>query len=164
MAVLSIRLFPDPVLRTKSRAVRPEEPGVPNLIRDLTETLCAQFGGIGIAAPQVGRPDRVIVVDVSPRDPSKKREIMINPEIRRLEGEVLTREGCMSLPDYTATVKRAARVLIEWTDERGKHRRRLSTGIEAICLQHEVDHLNGILFIDRVTSLKTDVFPRRRRK
>ena len=86
---------------------------------------------------------------------------MINPRIRRTEGEALSREGCMSLPDYTANLIRAACVWIEWTDKNGKRHEKMTEGIEAICLQHELDHLHGKLFIDRVASLKTDVFPRK---
>ncbi len=164
MAVLPIRLFPDPVLRSKSKPLPKGPSGVELFLKNLVETLYAQPGGIGIAAPQVGEARRVIVVDVSSKDPSRRREIMINPVIRQMEGEVLSREGCMSLPDYTGNVIRAARLSIEWTDERGKRQRRLATGIEAICLQHELDHLNGILFIDRISSLKTDIFPRKRRR
>lgn len=161
MAVLPIRLFPDPLLRKRAKptiALNPCE-----FLKDLLETLYAQPSGIGIAAPQVGIDRRVVVVDVSSRDSSKHREILFNPVILRQEGEVISREGCMSLPDYTASIKRSSRVLIRWTDERGRKRKKWSEGIEAICLQHEVDHLNGILFIDRVASLKTDVFPRKRR-
>lgn len=133
------------------------------LVKHLTQTLYAQPGGIGIAAPQVGEPVRVILVDVSPRDPSKKLEVMINPKILRLEDEVLSREGCMSLPDYTANLKRYNKAWVEWTDLKGRRRRKAASGIEAVCLQHEIDHLNGRLFIDRVISLKTDVFPRKKR-
>ncbi len=167
MAVLSIRLFPDPVLRKRSKPVDSKSQKTQEtqgFIKDLTETLYKQPGGIGIAAPQVGEAQRVIVVDVSPRDPSKRREVMINPRILRQEGEVLSREGCMSLPDYTANIKRFARVLVQWLDQKGVRQQRWAEGIEAICLQHEVDHLNGVLFIDRVASLKTDVFPRKKKK
>ncbi len=163
MPVLAVRLFPDSVLRKPSKAVSWEKPAVQQLIRDLVQTLYAQPGGIGIAAPQVGKPLRVIVVDVSPKDSSKAREIMINPRFLRLEGEILSREGCMSLPDYTANVRRFAQGIIEWTDEKGRRKKRAVQGIEAICLQHELDHLDGKLFIDRVTSLKTEVFIRKRR-
>lgn len=163
MPVLPICLFPSSSLRTPSKPADWKNPNTQRLIKDLVETLYAQRGGIGIAAPQVGRNSRVIVVNVSPRDPTKKCEIMINPKITRSEGEVLSREGCMSLPDYTANVIRRTKVKAEWMDAHGKRCERTFSGIEAICLQHEIDHLNGILFIDRVASLKTDVFPRRRR-
>lgn len=164
MAVLPIRLFPDPILRRPSEPADRKNRRTQALIKDLTETLDKQPAGIGIAAPQVGEAQRVIVVDVSPRDPSKARQIMLNPRILRQEGEVLSREGCMSLPDYTANVKRAERVLIQWVDEKGARHEKWTEGIEAVCLQHEIDHLNGVLFIDRVASLKTDLFPRRKKK
>jgi peptide deformylase len=164
MAVLPIRLFPDPILRTRSKPVVQGDLPATSFLKDLVDTLYAQPSGIGIAAPQVGEARRIVVVDVSARDPAKRREILINPFVRRTEGEVLSREGCMSLPDYTGNVKRAARVWIEWRDEKGRLRSRLAGGIEAICLQHEIDHLNGVLFIDRISSLKTDIFPRKRRR
>lgn len=164
MAVLSLRLFPDPLLRQRAKQAEVGDPALRRFVKDLTETLYAQPAGIGIAAPQVGKGERVIVVDVSPKDPSKGREVMLNPEILAQEGEVWSREGCMSLPDYTGNVKRSARLLVEWRDPEGRRHKRWTGGIEAICLQHEIDHLNGILFIDRIASLKTDVFPRRRRR
>jgi len=160
MAVLPIRLFPDLILRKHSQFVGSINREIRRFLNDLIETLYAQPSGIGIAASQVGEAARIIVVDVSPRDPSKKRHILINPVILKTSGEVLSREGCMSLPDYTANVKRAEKAYVEWLDESGRRHRKWATGIESICLQHEVDHLNGILFIDRVGSLKTDVFPR----
>lgn len=121
-----------------------------------------QTHGIGIAAPQCGLHLRIALVDVSAREPHKCLLKLINPEIKRQEGEILSREGCMSLPDYTANVKRFSKVWIEWMDSDGRMREKATEGIEAICLQHEIDHLNGILFIDRAGSLKTDVFPRRK--
>ncbi len=163
MAVLPIRFFPDPVLRKPSKTLKISPRLEKGFLKNLIETLEAQPHGIGIAAPQVGEGIRLIVVDVSPRDPTKHREVMINPVIRRLEGHVLSREGCMSLPDYTANVNRSQKALVEWTDLTGKRRQKMTGGIEAICLQHEIDHLNGVLFIDRVASLKTDVFPREKK-
>ena len=165
--ILPIRLFPDPVLRKKSRPVRLAQMGqqkIHTVIENLKETMYAQPSGIGIAAVQVGITKKIVVLDVSARDPSKHLMLMINPILLEREGEILSREGCMSLPDYTADLKRSTRVVVEWQDEEGKRHRKSSSGIEAICLQHEIDHLNGILFIDRVASLKTDVFPRQRRK
>ena len=163
MAVLQIRLFPDPILRKRCTAVNPSDPKLRFLSKDLEHTLYAQTGGIGIAAPQVGIDKRLILIDISSKDPTKHLEVMINPVILVQEGEVLSREGCMSLPDYTANVKRFERLQLEWTDIRGWKKEKTAHGIEAICIQHEIDHLNGMLFIDRVVSLKTDVFPRQRR-
>ena len=164
MAVLPILLFPDSLLRKRSRPVGQGDRDIEEFLKRLTETLYAQPGGIGIAAPQVGEAKRIVIVDVSLKDSSKHPLVMINPKIRGLEGEVLTREGCMSLPDYTANVSRAERVAVEWTDTRGHRHQKIASGIEAICIQHEVDHLDGLLFIDRVGSLKTDIFVRGARR
>ena len=163
MRIYPIRLFPDPVLRKKAASADWNARQTQDFIKNLVTTLSAQPSGVGIAAPQVGVSERVIIVDVSSKDPAKTLEIMMNPKILRLEGEILSREGCMSLPDYTANVKRATRVQIEWVDKDGHLRRKTTEGIEAICLQHEIDHLNGLLFIDRVASLKTEVFVRKKR-
>lgn len=134
------------------------------LVGHLIATLAAQTHGVGIAAPQIGVDKRVAIMDVRARDPQKSREILINPLIIEMEGRVISREGCMSLPDYTATLNRAEKVSIEWHGLRGKKKRRTFTGIEAICIQHELDHLDGKLILDRVTSLKTDLLPRRLRR
>ena len=164
MAVLPIRLFPDPVLRKPSQIIHQcHSPYVQKSLQDLIDTLRSQPYGIGIAAPQVGFGIRLIIVDVSSRDPRKKLTRMINPLVASFGKPVISREGCMSLPDYTANVLRYPQVEVEWFDEKGQRRKKMTKGIEAICLQHEVDHLNGILFIDRASSLKTDVFPRLRK-
>ena len=164
MAILPIRLFPDPVLRKRSKPLGGKEAWIESFVKNLLETLYAQPNGIGIAAPQVGEPRRMIVVDVSPKDVTKHQQVMINPVIKAREGQILSREGCMSLPDYTANIVRSEKVLVEWTDLSGKKHQKSASGIEAVCLQHEIDHLNGVLFIDRAGSLKTDVFPRKRRR
>lgn len=161
MAVLQIWLFPDPILRKHSKFADWRDPQVLQFIKHMTDTLYAQKNGIGIAAPQVGFDKRVVVMDVSPRDPSHHREVMVNPTILRTEGVTPTREGCMSLPDYTGSLKRHERVLAQWTTTTGRRLKKWLVGIEAICLQHEIDHLNGILFIDRVPCLKSDILPRR---
>ena len=164
MAVLPIRLFPDPILRQRSKPASWKEPKVQEFIRHLVDTLYAQPGGIGIAAPQVGNAKRIIVIDISSKDPTKRREVMINPVLRRLDGEVLSREGCMSLPEYTAYLKRSVQIRVVWQDLSGNHCDKWFEGIEAICIQHEIDHLNGMLFLDRVVSLKTDMMPRANNK
>ncbi len=160
MAILSIRLFPDPVLRKRCHAVSTQE-DIQRLVDDMIATMVVQPRGIGIAAPQVGVEKRVAVMDVRDRDPKKSREILINPVILHSEGRVISREGCMSLPDYTATLHRAEKVSLAWRDLSGKIRKRIFTGIEAVCLQHELDHLEGKLILDRVACLKTDVIPRK---
>lgn len=164
MAVFPIRLFPDSILRRPAKAVSWPDPNLARFLKDLIGTLYAQPGGVGIAAPQVGEGIRVIVIDVSRRDPLKRMEVMINPVLRHQQGKVVSREGCMSLPDYTANVLRFEQVVVEWIDPEGHRRRMRTRGLEAVCLQHEIDHLNGVLFVDRVGSLKTDVFPRARKQ
>lgn len=162
MAVLPIRLFPDPILRRKSLAVSIPNKALEKVLKDLWDTLRAQPDGIGIAAPQIGIPLRIAIVDISARNPTKKTIILINPVIRQAEKEVLRKEGCMSLPEYTALVRRPTRVLAEWLSLEGKVCSRWFEGLEAICVQHEVDHLEGRLFVDRVACLRTDVLPRGR--
>ena len=162
MAVSGVRLFPDPVLRKPSRSVAPRE-DIRELIQRLTETMQSQPNGIGIAAAQIGDNRRIFIMDVSPRDSSKKRHVMINPLILGRGREVTSREGCMSLPDYTANVRRSEWVALVWQDEKGKRQKKTFRGIEAMCVQHEMDHLEGLLILDRVACLKTDVLPRRHR-
>lgn len=162
MAVRAIRLYPDRVLRVGTKAVEKLGPHHERVIKDLIDTLGAQRGGIGIAAPQIGYLDRIAVVDVSSRDPSKKRLILVNPEIKGRAGEQIGREGCMSLPDYTGNAKRASRITVKWRDENFIEQVMETDGIEAICIQHEVDHLSGLLFLDRVGSLARDIFRRKK--
>ena len=132
------------------------------LIQSLQWTLRSQAFGIGIAAPQMGISKQVAIVDVSARIPGAKLLTLINPEILRYETEKISKEGCMSLPDYSAYLKRYERVVYRTQDVVGKTVEREASGIEAVCIQHEIDHLNGVLFIDRVVSLKTDMLPRKK--
>ena len=152
------------MLRKAAAPCRLPSKGLSRLIKSLEDTLNDQPCGIGIAAPQVGESLRVIVVDVSPRDPTKTRHIMVNPKLISAEGKLPSREGCMSLPDYTASLVRAATITVEWITPDGRACRMSTSGIEAVCLQHEIDHLNGVLFIDRVACLKTDAFSRGSRR
>ena len=142
MKQVRLRTFPDPILRKKTQAVTFFDRSLLKLVAALVRVMKSQPHGIGIAAPQIGVAKAVAIVDVSKRDPEARKE------------------GCMSLPDYTAFLKRHRWVRFRWQNERGKFFERISTGIEAICVEHEVDHLNGVLFIDHVTCLKTDLFPR----
>jgi len=118
--------------------------------------------GIGIAAPQIGLSIRLALVDVSIRVQGAERLVLCNPKIIKLWDERPSREGCMSVPDYSANIKRYDGVKLTWRNERGETRTLETTGIEAICIQHEIDHLEGRLFIDRVISLKRDMIPRAR--
>lgn len=157
---LAIRLFPEPVLRQKCAIVDHFGSALEALVQDLTKTMKAQTHGIGIAAPQIGMAQQVAIVDVSSRIPEAKLLALINPQILELRDEKISREGCMSLPDYTGNIKRYDFVRLRWQDESGEFYIREFRGIEAVCIQHEVDHLNGVLFMDRVASLKRDMIPR----
>jgi len=160
MSAPEIRLFPDPILRRKAEKVKVFDKSVLETVRLMERVMRSQPSGIGIAAPQIGIPARIAIVDVSCRVSGAGRLVLVNPEIREYREERASREGCMSLPDYTARIKRYDKVRLDWQDETGQTHTKTSTGIEAVCIQHEVDHLNGILFLDRVISLKRDMIPR----
>jgi len=160
MRSVSIRTFPDPILRKTSQPVKVFDRSLLKLVAALIRSMKSQPHGIGIAAPQIGVSKSVAVVDVSKRGAAAERLILVNPVILEKKDPEVRKEGCMSLPDYTAFLKRHRWVRFRWQDERGGVHEKVSIGIEAICVEHEVDHLNGVLFIDHVTCLKTDLFPR----
>lgn len=160
MKPASIRIFPDPVLRKKAQPVTIFDRSLLKLAAALVRVMKSQPHGIGIAAPQIGVSKAVAVVDVSKREPQAERLILVNPVILERRDPEARKEGCMSLPDYTAFLKRHRWIRFRFQDERGEFHEKISTGIEAICVEHEVDHLSGVLFIDHVTCLKTDLLPR----
>ncbi|RJP23966.1 MAG: peptide deformylase [Deltaproteobacteria bacterium] len=167
MAVLPIRVFPDPVLKEKAAPVEGVTAEVSAFIDDLLETMRQSPGGVGIAAPQVGMLSRIVIVDVSGHRRGSQEQnhgllVLVNPEILAMGGKQVVREGCMSLPDYTANVQRAQWVLVDSLDRNGNRRIVESLGFEAVAIQHEMDHLDGILFIDRVVSIKNDLFRRKK--
>lgn len=166
MAILPILKFPDPVLKAVASPVDRFTPELSARVDDLVETMRAMPGGVGIAAPQVGWTGRVVVVDVSQHKKGGKQEhhgllVLVNPEILAMGGSQIVREGCMSVPDYTANVKRAQWVLVDAQDVEGGQVIIESTGFEAVVIQHEMDRLDGLLFLDRVASLKNDLFRRK---
>ncbi len=167
MAVLTIRVFPDPVLKEKSSPVEGVDAEVSAFIDDLLETMRHSPGGVGIAAPQVGKPWRIIIVDVSAHRRGSQEQnhgllVLLNPEILAMGGKQVVREGCMSIPDYTANVQRAQWVLVDALGRDGERVIIESIGFEAVAIQHEMDHLEGTLFLDRVMSIKNDLFRRKR--
>lgn len=167
MAILPILQFPDSRLKEKSAPVDAVTGETSAFIDDLLDTMRASPGCVGIAAPQVGRPCRIIVVDVSGHRRGNREEnhgllVLVNPEILAKGGRQMVREGCMSVPDYTANVQRAEWVLVDALDRGGKQVIIEAVGFEAVAIQHEADHLDGILFLDRVSSIKTDLFRRKR--
>jgi peptide deformylase len=167
MAVLPIRVFPDPVLKETAAPVEGVTAEVSALLGDLLETMRNSPGGVGIAAPQVGMPWRIVIVDVSAHRRGGQEQnhgllVLLNPEILAMGGKQVVREGCMSVPDYTANVQRAQWVLVDALGPDGERKIIESIGFEAVAIQHEMDHLDGVLFLDRVVSVKTDLFRRKK--
>ncbi|RLA86400.1 MAG: peptide deformylase [Deltaproteobacteria bacterium] len=157
-----IVIYPDPVLRKKAREVKRIDDRVARLAAEMAETMYAA-PGIGLAAPQVGVSERVILVDVT--GPERKELItLVNPVIVEKEGMVIFEEGCLSLPEVREKVERAARVLVRGYDLDEREREIEAEGLLAIALQHEIDHLNGVLFIDYLSRLKRDMIERKLRK
>jgi peptide deformylase len=163
MALLEIRKYPDVVLTTAASPVKNITGETVSYVNDMIETMYAA-PGVGLAAPQVGISERVIVLDVDHENPGKRLLKLINPTITRAEGEVIWEEGCLSVVDFTAEVKRAAEVEVIAFDENQKEIKIQADGLLAVALQHEIDHLDGKLFIDRISRLKRDLYRRRRRK
>src|SRR5262249_15467015 len=159
-----VLLYPNPLLKSVCEPVTEITGEIRALIADLLETMDYAPGCVGIAAPQVGKLLRIIVIDASknPKIPHHHgRMVLINPIIESSEGEVMGREGCLSLPHLTANVKRAKTILFRALAADGTPIRIETSDFEARLVLHEADHLDGILFLDRVSSLKTDVFRRK---
>ncbi len=163
MAVLEILKYPHPALKKRSDTVSRIDEDVKTLIHDMTETMHAA-GGIGLAACQVGVSRRVIVLDVSPMDPEHNFFALINPEIVSEEGEIDHEEGCLSVPEYLEKIRRKEKVCVRGLSPEGKEIEVKGDGILAIALQHEIDHTNGILILDRVSRLKREIYRNRLKK
>ena len=146
-----ILVYPDPFLARKASPVTVVDDRVRALIRDMFETMYGAEG-IGLAAPQVGVGKRIIVIDVSPVDKTVPPVVLVNPEIVERTGSVMGVEGCLSIPGIQGEVRRAETVVVRGRDEQGKAVRIRADGILSRALQHEIDHLDGILFIDRIPS------------
>ncbi len=160
---MKIYKFPEPVLRKKAEPVEAIDGEIQSLIDAMGETMYAA-PGIGLAANQVGEPIRLLVYDLTPRDKGRDLCVIINPEIVEAEGEIVYDEACLSVIDYSAEVKRNARVKVRGFDRHGKPVDVEAEGLMAICLQHEIDHLNGKLFIDHISSLKRALYKRKLQK
>ncbi len=163
--IRDILLVPDARLKTPCAVVGDFGASLRDLIRDLEDTMRAGVGSVGVAAPQIGEMWRVAVVDTSGHrkfgPQSQGFFALVNPQIIARESEREGREGCMSLPDFTANVRRAFAVTVRFQDVEGQWREIRCEDFEAVAMQHEIDHLDGILFLDRVANLQTDVFPRK---
>ena len=162
MATLEIKKYPDEVLKKKAEPVKEFNDGLQRLIDDMIETMYAA-PGLGLAANQVGVLKQVLVIDVSTGEEEEESSLMVlvNPEIVFQEGEIESEEGCLSIPDYTTIVKRAEKVKVKCLDRHGEPLEVEGEGLLAKALQHETDHLNGILFVDRIGRIKREFFKKR---
>lgn len=166
MAIREIKKYPDPVLRLKTSRVDVIDQSVQDLIDDMVETMHAA-PGVGLAANQVGVSLQLAVIDLGEREDDEPRHplvVLINPEILSSQGSVVADEGCLSMPDFSEKVKRAARVKVRAKDRTGKPFELDAEGLMAKALQHEIDHLNGLLFVDRLSPLKKNIFQRKLKK
>jgi peptide deformylase len=160
MSKLTILRYPEKVLKQKAVPVRDIDGSLQKLIDDMIETMYAA-PGVGLAANQVGVSKQLTVIDVSARDEKCPLIVLVNPEIVHLEGEIESEEGCLSIPDYTTVLKRALKVCVKGLDREGKPVEIEAEGLLARALQHEIDHLNGILFVDRMGRIKREFFKKR---
>ncbi|MDF2374439.1 MAG: peptide deformylase [Rhizobiaceae bacterium] len=157
MSIKPLILLPDPVLRRQSDPIERVDDAVLALADDMLETMY-DAPGIGLAAVQVGIPRRLLVVDCSREDEDQAPMVFINPQVVASSDERSTyEEGCLSIPDYYAEVERPMQVTVDYVDRLGKQQQIEADGLLATCLQHEIDHLNGILFIDHISKLKRDM-------
>lgn len=164
MAVLDILKYPDPFLRQPTKPVETIDDRIRRLIDDMADTMYDE-PGVGLAAIQVGSDQSIIVYDVGPREEAQAFQVLINPEIVSEEGTQLSEnEGCLSVPDFRSDVKRHATVRVRGLDRNGKPVDITADGFLSVVLQHEIDHLNGVLFIDRISSLKRQLYKRRVKK
>lgn len=164
MAILEILTYPDKFLKQPTKPVENIDGTIQKIIEDMALTMY-EAQGVGLAAIQVGCDKSIIVYDVSQREGQRSLQVLINPRIVTAEGEMLSEdEGCLSVPDLRANVKRASYVLVESLDSEGKPLRIEANGLLATVFQHEIDHLNGILFIDRISALKRELYKRHIKK
>jgi peptide deformylase len=157
MTIKPLIILPDPILRVASKPVERVDEAVKRFADDMLETMY-DAPGIGLAAIQVGEPLRMLVIDLSKEDEEKAPRVFLNPEILSSSDErSVYEEGCLSIPDYYAEVERPASVRLRWLGLDGQTHEEEADGLLATCLQHEVDHLNGVLFIDHISKLKRDM-------
>lgn len=164
MSKLDILVAPDPRLKLTSQPVPVVDDSIRRLMEDMLETMYAA-PGIGLAAPQVGKPVRVIVVDVANEGEDPHPYRMVNPEIVTASPEMrVTNEGCLSVPDFYADVERADRITVKYQDEHGETKVLEADGMLATCIAHEIEHLDGVLFVDHLSMVKRNIILRKLQK
>ncbi len=161
--IRQILTYPDPELKKKSAPVTVINDKIRELVRDMAETMYAA-PGVGLAAPQIGVHQRIAVIDVSGKDEAPELIVAINPVIVHGDGESYEEEGCLSVPKYAANVRRHARIVVKALNLEGEEVSYKADGLLAIAFQHEIDHLDGILFIDHLSPLKRDIFRKKYRR
>lgn len=164
MSAIEIIKFPDPILREKSRPVTNVDGLLQGIIDQMVETLY-EVPGLGVAAPQIGKSFSLFVYDMTLKEGEKQKlTVLMNPELVSREGEEIAEEGCLSIPDYWEKVKRFSRILVKGIDRHGKEIRIEAEGLHARLIQHEIDHLNGVLMLDHLSSLKRNILLRKIKK
>jgi len=165
MALRPILQFPDPRLRRVSRPIEAVSDEIRTLAADMLEVIYDE-PGIGLAAPQVGEAVRLVVLDTDWTEEGAERNplVLVNPEVLEREGTLTWLEGCLSVPDFQAEVERAARVRVRARDLEGRESVHDAEGLRAVCFQHEIDHLDGKLFIDRISRLKRELYLQKRKR
>jgi peptide deformylase len=164
LAIRPVLRYPDPILKAPAEPIAPGTDAL-LLAEDLVETMRASPACVGLAAPQIGVSVRAFCLDVSEHKKARTNHglvVLLNPIVVSAEGSEIIREGCMSVPDFTANVRRSSTIVVEGTTPEGETRTIEAEGFEARAFQHEIDHLDGLLYLDRVASLSTDLFRRKR--
>ncbi|MBC8412541.1 MAG: peptide deformylase [Nitrospira sp.] len=160
MSLLEIRKFPDIILKEKTQAVSVFDDELQVLVDDMIETMYAA-PGIGLAANQIGVPRQIAVIDVGAGDGESNLIVLVNPKIVCKDGVCDSEEGCLSIPEYTTILKRAEKVTVNYHDRGGNEMQIEADGLMARALQHEIDHLNGVLIVDRIGRIKREFFKKR---
>ncbi len=164
MAIRDILILPDKRLRLKSEPVKAVDKSLRKLVDDMFETMYAA-PGIGLAAIQIGVPQRVVTMDLAKKDEPRERQVFVNPEVTWVSADKATyEEGCLSIPEYYEAVERPLAVKVKYLDLDGKPQEIEASGLLATCLQHEIDHTNGVLFIDYISKLKRSMVMKKFKK
>jgi len=164
MSILKIYQYPDTVLRKNTQKITSFDNTLAQIVDDMVETMY-DAPGVGLAAPQVGKSIRLIVVDTTEdKEGEKEHMVLINPEIVKSEGKQIDEEGCLSVPELSANVKRCQKITVSYQDLQGKAHELSTEDRFAVVLQHEIDHLNGILFIDHLSPLKRNMYKKKVKK
>ncbi len=163
MSIRKIYTYPDPVLRKKAEPVSEFDNNLKTMVDDMAETMY-DAPGIGLAAPQIGESVQLIVVDITKDEEEKAFMAMVNPKITVSEGNQLDEEGCLSVPELTSKVKRFKKITVSFQNLEGKEQELTTKDRFAVVLQHEIDHLNGILFIEHLSSLKRGLYKKKMKK